>query len=155
MRSEWRLTHEPRRIDALEPLALHDWRLKVYGICGLSRPIPKLMLDAATQIALENLPAPSMTSARYGVGFLIAHEAHAFNTITLDWWENVNELRHKVFRASSGRHSFTDITASAEAACVWELRIMAFERDAWVDSVLEKGKMDFDRYNSTMLSGLF
>jgi len=155
MQSEWRLKHEPRRIDPLAPLNIGNWRLKQYGIRGLGRPIPAAMLEAAAQIARESAPAPAIAPARYGLGFVIAHEAQAFNTITVDWWENTNELRHKVFRADSGRHSYADVTALGGSACVWELRIMAFERDAWVDSVLKDGKMDFDRYHAATLSGLF
>lgn len=32
---------------------------------------------------------------------------------------------------------FREITASGEIACVWELRIMSFERDAWLGSVAD------------------
>ena len=155
MLSEWRLKHEPRRIAPLAPLVFRDWRLKAYGICGLGRPIPEAMVEAAAQIACEQTPTQAITSARYGVGFVIAHEARAFNTITVDWWENTNELRHKVFRAPTGAHSYLEITASGEMACVWELRIIAFERDAWLDCVLHEGRMDFAHYNSLALSGMF
>ena len=72
------------------------------------------------------------------MGFVIIHEAHAFNTVVVDWWEQVNELRHHVFRAASDSpESFTEITSSGEAVCVWELRVQAFEREAWLRSVLE------------------
>ena len=98
----------------------------------------QVLVELAKTIAAQTLPKPAVTLARYGVGFVIIHEAHAFNTIVVDWWEKVNELRHHVFRAASDSpESFAEITSSGEAVCVWELRIQAFERDAWLRSVLE------------------
>jgi hypothetical protein len=155
MADEWTLGHEPRRIAPAAPWLIGDWRLKVYGVCGLGRPLPESTLKAARRIAEANLPTPARAAQRYGLGFVICHEARAFDTITLDWWECVNELRHLVFRAAPGEHAYTNITATGEAACVWELQVIAYERDAWLDCVLRGSKMDFARYNSLALSGMF
>jgi hypothetical protein len=122
-------------------LGLHDtnqWRLKLYGIAGKGTQVAQVLVELAKTIAAQSLPTPSVTLARYGVGFVIIHEAHAFNTVVVDWWEKVNELRHHVFRAASdSTESFAEITSSGEAVCVWEMRVQAFEREAWLRSVLE------------------
>jgi hypothetical protein len=95
-----------------------------------------------------------VTSTRYGVGFVVVHEAHSFNTVIVDWWEMVNELRHHVFRASpDAPRSFHEITASGESVCVWELRVQAFERQAWLDTVLEPHTVNaFATYLATRFS---
>ncbi len=61
-----------------------------------------------------------------------------FNQITVDWWEHSNELRHHVFRAEANHPlHFDDLTATGEAFCVWELRVIGFERDAWLETMLD------------------
>src|SRR5262245_4890647 len=132
------LRHSRRLIS---DLGLHDtnqWRLKLYGIGGKEPDVSSVLVERAKTIAAQSLPAPAVTAARYGVGFVIVHEAHAFNTVVVDWWEKVNELRHHVFRAASDKSGpFDEITSSGEAVCVWELRVQAFEREAWLRCVLE------------------
>jgi hypothetical protein len=40
-----------------------------------------------------------------------------------------------------------DMTATGPAACVWDLRVIGFERDAWLSKVLRNpGGPDIDAY---------
>lgn len=57
------------------------------------------LFGAARKLAASNLPVLAQTPDRFGVGFAICHEAQNFDTVTLDWWERSNELRHLVFRS--------------------------------------------------------
>jgi len=60
-----------------------------------------------------------------------------FNQIIIDWWENDNELCHQVFKAlPESPLDFRDITHTGESFCVWELAVIALERDAWIETVL-------------------
>lgn len=115
--------------------------------------IPDSLIDECLRIAREVLPLPARTDRRYGIATLIVHEAAAFNTIVVDWWEQTNELRHHVFRAPSDETGpFVEITSSGESVCVWELRIQAFEREAWLRNVLLLSSPDFDEYLGETLS---
>ena len=142
------LRHTRRLISDLGVHSAKRWRFKLYGIAGEGPAVSQVLVERGKSIAAESLPSPAVTSARYGVGFVIVHEAHAFNTVVVDWWEQVNELRHHVFRAAPGRaEAFDEITSSGEAVCVWELRIQAFEREAWLRCVLENAEdPDLDAY---------
>ena len=131
------LRHTPRLITNYGLRQIGDWRIKLYGVGGRSRIVASSLLELAMTVATEALPKPAITSSRYGVGFVIVHEALAFDTIVVDWWEQVNELRHHVFRAPPGNPlEFREITSSGESVCVWELRVQAAEREAWLDNVL-------------------
>jgi hypothetical protein len=60
-----------------------------------------------------------------------------FNQIIVDWWENENELRHRVFKAvPEAPEAFREITHTGESFCVWELAVIGFEREAWINTVL-------------------
>lgn len=143
---DWRLTHTPRRIASQGLWQIHDWSVKAYTIAGTGASVAARLLGAAKTIASETLPRPGIAPHRYGAAFVIVHEAPAFNTIAVDWWQNANELNHRFFRAPAGAHAFCDITASGESACVWELRVQAFERHAWLSHVLLQGRTDIDAY---------
>lgn len=131
------LRHTRRPISDLGLHAVGSWQVKLYGIAGKRPEVSSVLVAHARTIAARTLPEPAVTPSRYGVAFVIVHEARAFNTILVDWWEQVNELRHHVFRAPAhDPETFTEITASGEAVCVWELRVQAFEREAWLRHVL-------------------
>lgn len=130
--------HRPRPIRFLELATIGDWRIKVYGI-SQDRPIPeRACMERAPAIARSVLPEPAVTEDRYGVGFVVVHQARLFNQILVDWWERENELRHHVFKAEPPKpHDFKNITATGEAFCLWELRVLGFEREAWMQTMLK------------------
>lgn len=150
----WTLEHTPRQIEPAGSLVCRGWRLKLYGIRGRARRVPAQLFDAASRLAASNLPSPALTLDRYGLGFAICHDAHDFDTVTLDWWERGNELRHLVFRSQGNVDRFSNITHLGEAACIWELAIIGFEREAWIDAVLKDGRKDFSEYLSRSMSAL-
>ncbi|MCB0579724.1 MAG: hypothetical protein KDD10_10505 [Phaeodactylibacter sp.] len=153
--------HQTRPIRFLRYLHHGEWTAKIYGICQGSlsnncqdeRP-GEMLLQRAQEITRRILPTPGITAERYALAFVIIHQARLFNTITIDWWERDNELRHRVFRAYPEAPSrFEDITASGEAACVWELRILAFEREAWMKHILRKvPEPDWEGYLNEQLN---
>ncbi|MGH7468650.1 MAG: hypothetical protein ACRENP_11880 [Longimicrobiales bacterium] len=127
---------------------IDDWQIKVYTISQESLTVEPAYLDRCLAIAAATLPTPAVRQDRYGLGFAVIHRARMFNQIVIDWWERDNELRHRVFKAEADASlDFREITATGEAFCVWELRVLAFEREAWLDTVLSRAPaVRFDDY---------
>lgn len=136
-----------RPIRFLELWEYEGWKVKIYGIAQHGeRPEPQLVLQAK-EITRLYLPQPTVTKARYGVAFVTLHQADLFNQLNIDWWERDNELRHHYFRMNPGDSRFENITASGEGFCVWELQVLAFERQAWMETVLTNtGAPDLTAY---------
>jgi hypothetical protein len=112
--------------------------VKIYGISERAVLPPASFLDTAKRIAGATLPSPAVAPLRYGAAFVTIHHAEMFNQILVDWWERVNELRHRVFKAPPERPEvFEEITATGEAFCIWELGVIGFERDAWLEAALK------------------
>ena len=150
------LTHSVRSVRFLELVRLAGWAVKLYGISTEDEQPHADLIDAACEIALACLPTPPRTTDRYGAAFIVVHEAPAFfNTVIVDWWERVNELRHHVFRASAERPTdFHEITCTGESVCVWELKVQAFEREAWLLHVLQnQDGPDLEGYLAQGFSG--
>jgi len=126
-----------RPISFRELATPNGWRIKIYGISPEAKPLPSEVVALGTTNVLSQLPHPSLTDNRYGVGFLIIHHGTLRNWYLLDWWEKVDILHHKLF--SSPLDEPSAISAEPDKslmACVHELRVIAFESEAWIKTVL-------------------
>lgn len=130
--------YSPRPIRFMELWQESGWQIKIYGI-AYDRELPRAeLLDAAKNVARERLAQVPSDMSTYGVGFLGVHDGRGVNFVFLDWWAEENELHHHVYVSPKDRPSaFTYVTPSGLTACVWDLRVMCFERQAWLDSVLK------------------
>lgn len=130
--------YQPRPIRFLELWEAPPWRLKLYGIAyGRAAPRPEL-IAAAKKVAEKKLYDQEMTRGSHGVGFLGVHEGKTANIVFLDWWTDENELRHHIYYSpSESPAELEDVTARGWGYCVWDLRVIGFERDAWMETVLD------------------
>lgn len=126
---------------------INGWRLKVYGIAyNAPHPAPELV-EAITAAAKEHLPQPARTESRYGVGFICAHQGRTASVAFVDWWENEDELHHKMFIADEQDLSQLRSVADDElTACSWDLAVIGFERNAWVRHILQAPQPDLEAY---------
>jgi hypothetical protein len=145
-------TYQPRPVSFLELWTHGAWRLKVYGIAwGRDRPAPELV-QRAKELAVGALGGGA---DHYGVGFIGVHQGKTAHFIFVDWWARENELNHHVYISSlDDPLVFEDATATGVAACVWDLAVIAHERDAWVETVLKTGGANgFDAYLQRRMEG--
>ncbi len=136
------ITHAyaPRPIRFLGICGVAGWQLKAYGIAfGREYPAPDAV-EAAKQLAATALPQPPTTEERYGVGFLTVHQGKDACWALIDWWAYEDVLCHKLYRAPLDHPTeFTQVT-SGPTVCVWELNVLAYERNAWVETMLQDPK---------------
>ena len=146
--------HRTRPIRFIRRWEHRGWRTKLYGICETEQFPDEACLEAAIEIAAQTLPHPAASPDRYGLAFVTVPQARPFNQIIVDWWERNNELRHRVFKAlPEAPYAFKEITETGEAFCVWELRVLAFERAAWLDFILNPPEgADIDGYLARVLN---
>jgi hypothetical protein len=131
----------PRPIVAHEPLAHRGWRVKRYAITLGDAPLDWDAFDGGVAMALATLPLPAESPGRPGVGFVIAHRGRGADYVVLGWWSAENELPvHVVLREQAPGASWR-AARQGESFCVWDLQVVAFERDAWVATVLAADAM--------------
>lgn len=140
-------TYEPRPIRLRNLWEMNGWRLKVYGIAH-GRPAPDDgLIRGLKKTAEEVLPQPPVTESRYGLGFICAHQGRTVSIAFVDWWENEDELHHKMFIADE--KDLASLRPAAEdelTACSWDLALIGFERNAWVRHILQTPKPDVEAY---------
>ncbi len=140
--------YAPRPVRPMGVRSFGDWRLKLYGIAyGRGEPRPELV-RAALQAADSTLPVPARGDDRYGLGFLGIHDGRDSNFVFVSWWENENELQHRIFFSAPDRPGELRAASPQEPiACVWDLGVIAHEREAWIRHVLSPpGGGDADGY---------
>ena len=126
---------EPRSVRLLERWEPDGWRLKVYGIAFRAERPAAATVSVAKDVALRALPAPATADGRSGLGFVIVHQGEDARWLLVHWWGDGCLLYHRVFGSRlAGPPEFTP-TSPELLACTWELAVIAFERDAWVETV--------------------
>jgi hypothetical protein len=79
------------------------------------------------------MPQPAVTLSRPGVGLLIFHQGATGDYVVTSWWDNENEMPTRVFVRESNTWR---PAAESESFCVWDLKIMWHEREAYVRTLL-------------------
>jgi hypothetical protein len=130
--------YQPRPLDFLGVESVAGHRLKVYAIRHGGQPFDRGQFAGGWELATLALPQPDVAAGRPGVGFAILHQGATSDYFVLSWWDGQIELPTRVsvrgpegWRPASGGESF----------CVWDLRVMWWEREAYVATVLA-GRLD-------------
>ena len=71
---------------------------------------------------------------------MIAHQGRTALYCVLGWWDNENELPLEVFVRGREPGAEWHLARGPESVCVWDLQVIAFERDAYVATVLSSGR---------------
>lgn len=125
--------YEPRPLAFLRLETVSGFRLKCYSICYGDQPHDPERFRAAWERAAAELPQPAAAPARPGVGFAILHQGRTADYFILAWWDQENELPLRVFvNGANGWRA----AAGGESVCVWDLHVIAREREAYVGTVL-------------------
>lgn len=118
---------------------LHDvagWQIKLYGIATPGSEPRAALVDAAVAAAARALPQPPEAADRYGVGFVVVHDAADFGFALVDWWYGEHELHHRLLSSRLDEPAALRPHFNAAIGCVWELAVVDFERRAWLEHVL-------------------
>ncbi len=111
-----------------------EWRLKLYGLTAEHHRLLPELVDEAKKLARNTVPR-TLTN-EYGIGFMGVHCGRDSNFVFIDWWSNENELHHHVFCSSLDKPLELKRAPEGLAACVWDLQVIWYERNMWVEHVL-------------------
>ena len=142
--------YEPRPLRFLGLESVAGYCLKTYLIRYGHQSFDRERFAVALEQAGALLPQPAMTDERPGVGFAILHQAQGGDYLILGWWDHENELPIRVF--VNGPNGWRPAVAG-ESFCVWDLRVIWWEREAYVGTMLA-GRADMrDAYLAMVFEG--
>ena len=110
------------------------FRLKDYSIVHGPGAVDWLDFARGFEVVLPGLPRPAVANGRPGLGFRIAHRGNGACYAVLAWWDRENELPLRL-AVRRGAEPWRDARPD-ESVCVWDLQVIAFERDAYVETML-------------------
>jgi hypothetical protein len=136
----------PRPIHFHEVREVDGWRLKLYAIRYGDAPLETAIYDEVFPQAWYALPRPPVTAQRPGLGFVIQHQGRSMHYLVLCWWDNENELCQRVFVRRFAPGEGWRPATGGESACVWDLQVIWFERQTYLDTMLSPGVADPEAY---------
>ena len=109
------------------------WKFKRYSLSwdGSAMDDPRFVEGEAMARGL--LPSPAVAEDRPGAAVVIRHQGRNQNYVVMAWWDRENELPIRVV-VDEGQ-GWRPANAH-ESICVWDLQIIASERDAYVRHIL-------------------
>ena|SRR5688572_6625473 len=143
--------YRPRKLVSLGPRPCRGFALKLYAIVYGEKTFTQELFELGLEVACEDLPQPAAADGRPGVGFAIMHQGRTGDYVILGWWDNQNELPLRVFvRGADGWRP----ARGGESVCVWDLKVIWHEREAYVATVLSgRGDRWLDAYLAQTLEG--
>jgi len=125
----------PRPVRFHGLLTLRGTTCKLYSITHHGGQPGWERFVAGLSEAASALPeGPDAKAGRPGLGVVIVHAGAGVDYVVLMWWDRGNELPIRVFVCEPGqawRHA-----RGGESVCVWDLDVIWFERQAWVETMM-------------------
>ncbi|MEY9839834.1 hypothetical protein [Streptacidiphilus sp. EB103A] len=151
--------YAPRLVKALPLVDVQGRTLKAYAMFAQPEgphtpPEPEWLRQQAASV----LTGPPQ-EGDHPAGLLILHHGADGTYLLVSQWYGGDMLKHWVRGSvvdADGSTTFARLDQRDLVACVWELEIVRFERDAWVNTVLVPGRLDqdsLDAYLATTFSG--
>lgn len=129
----------PRVITALPAVDVDGFHLKRYAVAPAGSAFDETRFSGAVDGLTASLPQVDIARGCPGAGFLILHQGVTGDYAILSWWDRENELpTHVWIRQGQVWAPARD----AESFCVWDLELIWFERNAWIETVLSGMSLD-------------
>ena len=146
--------YSPRRIATLGVWREAGHSIKAYGIHrdpDVAGPILSDPVTASVRATVRDVLDEYAGDPRaHGLGYCLAHGGEGAVWLLVDWWLCGGIVGQRLLSAPLAHpDTFTPVDAPA-LACVWELAVIAHERDAWVRHMLTE-RPDADAYLQTVL----
>lgn len=127
--------YAPRRLHADPVVSVNGWQMKPYrilapGVAAVAPPITDLIAQAVP---------PSHDPGFHGVGFAMIHVGRDGSYFLAGRWYGGHNLASEAFRIVKEGGGW-GLERLSLLACVWELAVHAFEREAWMRAVMMSGR---------------
>ncbi|MGL4610475.1 MAG: isochorismatase [Trueperaceae bacterium] len=140
----------PRKINFLELYKQGGWNLKVYSILYPDKTLNPQLVETAKKTALEFLP-DATEPGHYSAGFISVHQGKSYDFVTVAYWTYSTELKHQTYMKASSASAALELTTELSSD-VWDLHLLALERDAWVSEVLSASTPSVEMYLAQQVS---
>lgn len=148
--------YQARTIQNREIVMVENWKVKVCTITSGTNFRSDNILDKAKQNLSQWLNlSQSLQLPTYNMAFLIVHEGTDGVWSIINWWIGGEMLQNRTYFTSfDNQDQFELCPNEGGMVCVWELAVIAHERQAWISHILKKATSpDFVAYLNDTIEG--
>ena len=133
-------TYRTRPVKFIEVLSCGEWQVKIYSISLNNPVVNEQSLNAAKQMLPVWLEKHNIYELdTYQVATLILHEGKEGCFVIINWWIDENMLQQFVYLETYTAPGIYNLYSdNGIFTCVWEMAVLWFERNAWVEKVLKQ-----------------
>ena len=117
----------------------NGWTFKTYRIAAPGLQHDPALYAEVWRVAEAAMPVPAITPGRPGIAFAIEHRGRGIDYFVLAWWDRENELPIRIWVRPQAPGERWRPAEGSESVCVWDMQVVAFERDAYVETMLKPG----------------
>ena len=116
------------------------WQIKLYGISVRSDfHMTELIDHAKSNFSVWLANSRNYALETYNIATLILHEGKEGYFAIINWWIDDNMLQNHVYFSTFAKpDEFTLFSDRGIMTCVWELAVIWFEREAWIEHILKQ-----------------
>ena len=135
-----KMQYKSRPVRFLEIINHDGWQIKLYSISAKNKLVNTQTIEYVRQYLSEWLNKSFIyTLDTYKVATLILHEGKEGCFAIINWWIDENMLQQFVYLATNDTPpKFKLYSDKGIITCVWEIAVLWFERNAWVEHVLKQ-----------------
>ena len=128
----------------------NDWKFKVYRIkydeTRVIQDVEKIVKSKLPNLIKEKTKINAYPN--YKIGTVIIHEAKDCVFTLVNWWIYENVMQHHVyFSELDSPNEIIDYSDKGIQFCVWDLAILWYERNLWIETILKNSKKpNWDSY---------
>lgn len=141
--------YKARSVRFMDYVNSNGWTIKVYGISMRKALVSTELIEyAKSNLAKWLEKSNDYPLTTYKVATLIVHEGREGVFTLLNWWIDENMIQNQVYFSTYDKpNDFEYFSDRGIICCVWELAVIWFERNAWIQHVLDKSDQpDFAAY---------
>jgi hypothetical protein len=146
--------YKSRLIQHAQLVEIAGWYVKVYTVTNRPAFNSEQTLHAVTSALAQWIKIPEQTSLPvYQHAFLIVHEAREGVWILFNWWTGGEMINRRTWFADFDQPALLQHQPQNDGlVCVWELEVIAHERQAWINHILTHHQSpDFEGYRQDVL----
>jgi len=128
----------------------NDWKFKIYHIkydeTRVISEVEKTIKSKLPNLIKEKIKINAYPN--YKIGTVIIHAAKDCVFTLVNWWIYENVMQHHVYYSElDAPNEIIDYSDKGIQFCVWDLGIIWYERNLWIETILKNSKKpNWDSY---------
>jgi len=139
-----------RHLRFVELWKIGDWEIKAYLQSAHRDELPDGYLVRTRPFIEGQLSTAEGTKPAHRIGFVILSHGAISNWVMFDWWSSLH-LYQRIFQVEGMPPDRFVAGPLGLFQCVYDLRITAFESEAWRKHVVENPRPDIQAYLAAQL----